>query len=95
MHTRASRISAYARTIMEKADEVDAPDGNIYVRTAWEMGGEWNRWGQQGNDNRDGFNDPSHDVLWQTYWDSNSAYPGLMSDGSDSASGAAYRDAFG
>ena len=196
----------YARTIMEKADEVAAPDGNIYVRTAWEMGGEWNRWGQQGNDNpelfiqafqrfadafhevsdrlkvvwdvtpdrgdtskfypgdehvdvisqdfywhpqwwgndaadawarfrdapygprwleefadqhgkptaysewgvpadhdatawiegvRDWFNDPSHDVLWQTYWDSNSAYPGLMSDGSDPASGAAYRDAFG
>ncbi|MDJ0391343.1 glycosyl hydrolase, partial [Roseomonas sp. E05] len=36
----------------------------------------------------------SHDVAYQSYWDSNAAYPGLMSDGSDPNSGAAYKAAF-
>jgi hypothetical protein len=45
----------FARTILANADNVDAPDGSIYVRTAWEMGGEWTRWGQQGNDHPDLF----------------------------------------
>lgn len=195
-----------AEKIMTKADEVDAPDGSIYVRTGWEMGGEWFRWGQQGNDRpdlfikafqnfaevfhgvsdrfkvvwdvtpdrgdtskfypgdeyvdvmsqdfywspewtsqdpavawqivrdgdygpawfqefaasrgkptavtewgvpagydatawieavRDWFNDPSHNMAYHAFWDSDSNYPGMLSDGSDAASGAAYRDAFG
>jgi hypothetical protein len=197
---------AIAETILGNADNVDAPDGSIYVRTGWEMGGEWFRWGQQGNDNpelfieafrnvaeafhgvsdrfkmvwdvapdrgdtskfypgddvvdvisqdfywhpqwwgsdgadawariRDNpfgprwleefadqrgkptaysewgvpdgydaseyiqgvaewFNDPAHNVVYQTIWDAGGDYPGLLSDGSDPASGAAYRDAFG
>jgi hypothetical protein len=194
-----------AQAILANADQVDAPDGSIYVRTGWEMGGEWFPWGQQGNDNPDlfikafqhfadafhgvsdrfkviwdiahdrgdtskfypgdqyvdvmsmdfywhpqwwgtdggdawakirdnpygpawfesfadqhgkptaysewgvpegydatefiqgvdaWFNDPSHNVVYQAFWDSNNSYPGLTSDGSDPASGAAYRDAF-
>ena len=36
-----------------------------------------------------------NDVLWATYWDSDAGHPGRLSDGSDPASGAAFRDAFG
>jgi len=41
------------------------------------------------------FEDPSHNVAYHIYWDVDSDYPGRISDGSDSATGAAYRDAFG
>jgi beta-mannanase len=196
----------YAKTMLAHADKIDAPDGSIYVRTGWEMGGEWFAWGAQGNNNpdlfikafqnfasafhevsdkfkivwdvsgdrgdvskfypgdkyvdvmsqdfywnpqwssydagkafdimrdlpygmqwlenfadqhgkqtaytewgvmggQDGtefikkavawFNDPSHNVAYQNYWDSDYTYAGKMSDGSDWASGQAYRDAFG
>ncbi|MBD0270538.1 MAG: hypothetical protein ICV73_01290 [Acetobacteraceae bacterium] len=37
----------------------------------------------------------ANDVLWATYWDSDAAYPGKMSDGTDAASGAAFKAAFG
>ncbi|HWL79569.1 MAG TPA: glycosyl hydrolase, partial [Roseomonas sp.] len=36
----------------------------------------------------------NHNVVYQSYWDSNSAYPGEMSDGTDPNSGAAYKAAF-
>ena len=42
---------AYAEKILANAENVAPPDGNIYVRTGWEMGGEWFPWGQQGNGN--------------------------------------------
>lgn len=200
------RFEEIARTILANADKVDAPDGSIYVRTAWEMGGEWFPWGQQGNDHPDlfiaafrnfaeafhavsdrfkivwdvsgdrgdvskfypgddavdvmsqdfywepqwtsydgakafeivrdrpfglqwlenfaaqhgkataysewgvrpgeggaafvqkaleWFNDPNHRVVYQTYWDMDANYPGKLSDGSDAATGAAYRDGLG
>lgn len=195
-----------AETIMANADQVDAPDGSIYVRTGWEMGGEWFPWGQQGNDRpdlfiqafqnfseafqgvsdrfkivwdvtpdrgdtskfypgdeyvdvvsqdfywnpqwqgtdpvqawenlrdspygpawiqdfaaahgkqtavsewgvpsgydatawieavADWFEDPAHNMAYQTVWDSNTDYGGMLSDGSNAATGAAYKDAFG
>ena len=37
----------------------------------------------------------AHPVLYQTYWNSNSAYPGQLSDGQYPVSGAAYRKLFG
>jgi hypothetical protein len=39
------------------------------------------------------FEDPNHNTVYHTYWDSNSAYPGLLSD-ADDASAQAYRAAF-
>jgi hypothetical protein len=36
----------------------------------------------------------SHNVVYQTYWDSNAAFPGKISDGSDPDTGAAYKFAF-
>jgi len=42
-----SHFSEYAQYI--DTNGVPAPDGNIYVRTGWEMGGEWFPWGAQGN----------------------------------------------
>jgi Ca-dependent carbohydrate-binding module xylan-binding/Glycosyl hydrolase family 26 len=201
-----SHFRDIAQTILANAQNVDAPDGSIYVRTGWEMGGEWFPWGQQGNahpelfraafqhfadafhsvsdrfkivwdvvgdrgdveqfypgdayvdvvsqdfywnpqwTSQDGgdafgiirdqhrglqwienfadahgkptaysewgvpagydatefiqaakawFEDPAHDVKYATYWDSDAAYPGMISDGSDPATGAAYKDVFG
>ena len=37
----------------------------------------------------------SHNVVYQTYWDSDAAFPGKLSDGTDVASGTAYKAAFG
>ncbi|MBI0435022.1 glycosyl hydrolase [Roseomonas sp. KE0001] len=37
----------------------------------------------------------SHDVVYQTYWDSNDAFPGKISDGTEPRTGAAYKAAFG
>lgn len=37
----------------------------------------------------------THPVLFHTYWNSNNAYPGKLSDGQYSNAGAAYRAAFG
>ena len=36
----------------------------------------------------------SHNVVLQSYWDSDSAYPGKLSDGSDARTGAAFKSAF-
>jgi hypothetical protein len=35
---------AFADKILANADSVAAPDGNIYVRTGWEVGGDYFRW---------------------------------------------------
>jgi hypothetical protein len=37
----------------------------------------------------------AHDVLFHTYWDSDSAYPGRLSDGARARSGAAFVQLFG
>jgi hypothetical protein len=36
-----------------------------------------------------------HDVVFHSYWDSNSAYPGKLSEAQYPATGAAYREEFG
>ncbi|MDJ0386536.1 glycosyl hydrolase [Roseomonas sp. E05] len=36
----------------------------------------------------------SHDVVYQSYWDSDAAYEGKLSDGSNADSGAAYQELF-
>jgi hypothetical protein len=200
------RFRAFADKILANADSVAAPDGNIYVRTGWEVGGDTFAWSQQaksdpeafkqafarfadafhgasdkfkivwdavgdrgnvtqyypgdeyvdvvsqdfywqpqwssydggdafahyaGSSQGQGLNElkafaaahgkpfavsewgvkagfdgtefiqaaekwfEDNDVLWAAYWDSDTAYPGRLSDGSDPASGAAFRDAFG
>lgn len=70
--------ATYAQELLAEADRIDAPDGSIYVRTAWEMGGEWFPWGQQGNDHPDlfiaafrNFADTFHDASddFQIVWD--------------------------
>lgn len=48
-------FAAYAKTLLANADKVAAPDGSIYVRTAWEMGGEWFPWAIQGEQRPDLF----------------------------------------
>jgi hypothetical protein len=37
----------------------------------------------------------AHDVLYQTYWNSNSAFTGQLSNGQYPNAGAAYKAAFG
>jgi hypothetical protein len=37
----------------------------------------------------------THDVIYQSYWNSNDAYTGKLSDGAFAGAGAAYREQFG
>ncbi|MFC3124805.1 glycosyl hydrolase [Pseudoroseomonas globiformis] len=59
----------------------------------------YSEWGAKGNDAagfikaaQDWFE--SHNVVYQSYWDSNAQYPGRLSDGSDGNTGAAFKSAF-
>jgi Ca2+-binding RTX toxin-like protein len=59
----------------------------------------YSEWGAQGNNAgsfvkaaKEWFD--SHNVVYQTYWDSDAAYPGRLSDGSDPATGSAFKSAF-
>jgi Ca2+-binding RTX toxin-like protein len=59
----------------------------------------YSEWGTQGNDAanfvkaaKEWFD--SHNVVYQSYWDSNTSYPGRLSDGSDGSTGSAYKAAF-
>ncbi|MFC3127242.1 glycosyl hydrolase, partial [Pseudoroseomonas globiformis] len=59
----------------------------------------YSEWGAQGN-NASGFIKAaadwfeSHNVVYQSYWDSNAQYPGRLSDGSDWNTGSAYKSEF-
>ncbi|WP_161600763.1 glycosyl hydrolase [Teichococcus oryzae] len=59
----------------------------------------YSEWGAQGN-NASGFIKAAHDwfeshnVVYQSYWDSDAAYPGRLSDGSDPNTGSAYKSVF-
>ncbi|MFC3127704.1 glycosyl hydrolase [Pseudoroseomonas globiformis] len=59
----------------------------------------YSEWGVQGDYSAEFVNlarqwFDSHDVVLQSYWDSNADYPGMLSDNSDPTTGAAYKEAF-
>jgi Ca2+-binding RTX toxin-like protein len=60
----------------------------------------YSEWGAQG-DNASGFIKAAHDwfdshnVVYQSFWDSNANYPGRTSDGSDPTTGRTYKSYFG
>jgi hypothetical protein len=81
-----------AEKIAANADDVAAPDGSLYVRTGWEVGGDWFAWGQQAEQDPAAFRqafrqvaetfkavDPDFKMVWDVAWDQGDTskyYPG-------------------
>ncbi|MFT8247325.1 carbohydrate-binding domain-containing protein, partial [Roseomonas sp. BN140053] len=81
---------------------VDRPQGLRWLENFADAHGKptaYSEWGVQGNNSAayvqkaaGWFKD--HDVVYQTFWNSDADYPGKLSDGSEPATGAAYKAAF-
>jgi hypothetical protein len=86
------RFREIAEKISANAENVAAPDGSLYIRTGWEVGGDWFEWSRQAEQDpgafRDAFRqiaetfesvDSNFKMVWDVAWDQGDTsqyYPG-------------------